>query len=158
MAKSQKGTQKTTPARELVSRPANRPSGAGHILVVKSGEELKKNIASRLEAMQADYQTVDFFWGNLGKDSDYSEAKEWKDHFGIVTKWELQEGVRNLQDYKAWMKRLTVLRDYFDPAKDYELTVDEVVDLLSGMRHEAQGLAPAMYPVVNPVQQPVPTG
>jgi hypothetical protein len=98
---------------------------------VKSGEDLREGIVPLLTAMKADYESIEFHWGKLMSDPTYFETKEYPGNTSLVVKWELQVGIRTLVDYKSRMKRLKTLIDHFKPGYDYELTLKEVVEILS---------------------------
>jgi len=117
--------------RPLVKRGLPPTAGAGNILVVKAGEEIRENVQSRLDAMKKDYETVEFHWNKLITDPTYNETKEYHPNSQLLAKWELLEGVKTLVDFKTRMKRLKVYVDHFQPGTDYELTVNDLVEILS---------------------------
>jgi hypothetical protein len=117
--------------RPLIARGLPAAPGAGNIFVVKQGEELRANLSDRLEAMKRDFEKVEFFWSKIIKDPTFSETREYPELSQLTAMWELREGVRNLQEFKGRMKRLKVQTDFFEVGKDYELTVNEVVEILS---------------------------
>jgi hypothetical protein len=130
-----KSTQKPkaarSPKRLLVARGLPAAPGVGNIFVVKRGEDLKANLTERLEAMKRDFEKVEFFWSKVIKDPQFSETREYPELSQLMAMWELREGVRNLQEYKGRMKRLKVQVDFFEDGKDYQLTMNEVVEILS---------------------------
>jgi hypothetical protein len=118
--------------RVLVKRGIPAASGASKIFVVKRGEDLRELLSTRYNLMQKDLETVEFFWNTLMKpEKDYSGTKEWPDHLALVNKWELHEGVKSIYDYRAKMRKIKVWLDHFQAGHDYELTVDEVVEIQS---------------------------
>ena len=117
--------------RKLVKRELPAAPGAGRIIVVKKGEDLRAGIQSRLDAMKADYETIEFFWTKIITSPDYASTREYPEHSQKASLWELREGVKNFQEYKTKMKRFKVLVDHFQEGFDYELTIDEVVEILS---------------------------
>ena len=120
-----------SPERKIVKRGLPPLLGSGNLVVIKKGEDLLTGLQDRLGVMKKDFETVEFFWSKVMKDPTYNETKEWPDHLAMVTKWELQEGVKNLAEYKAKMRRMETLIDHFQPGHDYELTVNEVVEISS---------------------------
>jgi hypothetical protein len=136
MSKPEAATQRPKAGRSrrriLVKRALPITPGASNILVVKSGKDIHAMLEPRYAAMMKDYETVEFFWNTLMQpQKEYSDSKEWAGHLALVNKWELQEGVKNVYDYRAKMRRLKVWMDHFNPSKDYELTVAEVVEMQS---------------------------
>ena len=136
MEKPANATQKPKAGRSrkrvLVKRGIPAVAGAGKIVVVKKGEDLRANLEARHGLMLKDLETIEFFWDTLMKpEKDYSGSKEWPEHLARVNKWELQEGVKSIYDYRAKMRKLKTWIDHFQPGRDYELTVDEVVEILS---------------------------
>jgi hypothetical protein len=136
MGKPASVTQKPKAARSrkriLVKRGIPAVAGAGKIVVVKRGEDLRSSLETRYNLMQNDIETVEFFWNTLMKpEKDYSGTKEWPEHLALVNKWELHEGVKTIYDYRAKMRKLKVWIDHFQAGHDYELTVDEVVEIQS---------------------------
>lgn len=120
-----------SPERPIVRRGLPATPGAGNLLVLKSGEELRENLLARLEAMKDAFETVKFYWEHILKDPDYNSTREYPEHSQHVAMWELRENVKDFAEYKSKMKRLKILADHFEPGKDYELTVDEAVEILS---------------------------
>jgi hypothetical protein len=134
--KASVGTQKPKAARSrrrvLVKRGIPPVAGASKIIVIKRGEDLLAGLKDRYALMQKDLETVEFFWNTLMKpEKDYSGSKEWPEHLALVNKWELHEGVKSIYDYRAKMRKLKVWIDHFQAGRDYELTVDEVVEIQS---------------------------
>jgi hypothetical protein len=118
--------------RTLVKRGIPAIAGAGKIFVVKRGEDLRSALETRYVLMQKDVEMVEFFWDTLMKpEKNYSETKEWPEHLAKINKWELQEGVKTVHDFRAKMRKLKVWIDHFQAGRDYELTVDEVVEIQS---------------------------
>lgn len=117
--------------RILVKRQVSPVAGAGNIIVVKSGEEIRAGLIPRYQAMEKDAQTVDFYWNRLVVDPNYNETKEYPLHTNIINKWMVQENVKVLPEFKARMTRLKILIDHFQPGHDYELSVDELVGILT---------------------------
>lgn len=128
-------TQKTqvepTPEREFVRRKIKNRLGAGNILIIKKGEDLRSNLKDRLQAMKDDFADMKFHAEKLLTDMTYNETKEYPGFAQREITWQLTEGVANFIEYKSKMKRLKLLIDHFQPGKDYELTVDEAVEILS---------------------------
>lgn len=125
-------TRKTSSKRRsLVKRGLPPMPGSDNLVVVKRGEDLSEALSARLGEMKKDFETVEFYWNKLVDDPTYNETREFPDHSRLVAKWELREGVRGFQEYKSRMKRLKTLIDHFQPGYDYELTVKEVVEILS---------------------------
>ena len=123
--------------RKLVKRSLKNRPGSGNLIVIKSGEELRQNLQSRLDAMKVDFEKIEFDAKKTiestykEKPISYSETKEYRAYGELMALWEIREGVGSYHDYRKKMKRLKILIDHFDPAKDYELTVDEAVEILS---------------------------
>lgn len=118
--------------RPLIKRGLPLSPGAGKIVVIKHGEDLRRLLEDRFALMQKDLETVEFFWDTLMKpEKQYSETKEWPEHLAMVNKWELQEGVKSIYDYRSKMRKLKIWIEHFQPGCDYELTVDEVVEIQS---------------------------
>lgn len=136
-----KTKQKTKPAepvstapkkpRELIKRQIPLVSGAGHIVVVKSGEDLRASLTPRYEAMARDLEKFEFYWDRIVTDSTYHETREFPDHNRMAKRWMALETVNTPQQYRARMKKLKTWLDYFKPGSDYELSVDEVVEIVA---------------------------
>lgn len=126
-------TPKTTSSkkRKFVARGLPPTPGVMNLLVVKRGEDLRVNLQSRLSAMQADFEKVEFFWSKMIKDRTFNETREYSEYGQVVMDWELREGVKDVTEYKNKMKRLKVLIDHFADGMDFELTVSEVAEVLS---------------------------
>ena len=129
-----------TENRTLVKREAENRPGSGNIVVVKSGEELLENLQPRLAAMKADWEKIEFDAVKTMEDGynprtvPYVESREFKEYAQLLGNWELKEGTQRGFDYFAYrakMRRLEVLVAHFKPGHDYELTVDEVVEILT---------------------------
>lgn len=129
--KKDKQPPKSSEPRVLVKRLVPPVAGSGNIVVVKSGEELLKNIAYRLGLMQRDQATVELFWDKIMTDTTYNETKEFPDHNKMVQRWELKEGVKLPGQFRAKMRRFEIFAAHFKPGHDYELTVDELVEILT---------------------------
>jgi hypothetical protein len=118
--------------RVLVRRLIAAAPGAGNIVVIKRGEDLRELLTTRYNLMQKDLETVEFFWNTLMKpEKDYSGTKEWPEHLNLVNKWELHEGVKSIYEYRAKMRKLKAWIDHFQSGSDYQLTVNEVVEIQS---------------------------
>jgi hypothetical protein len=123
--------------RKLVKRAIKNRPGSGNLIVVKSGEELRQNLQARLDSMKVDFEKIEFDAKKTiestykEKTIPYSETKEYREYGALMANWEIREGVGSYHDYRKKMKRLKILIDHFDPEKDYELTVDEAVEILS---------------------------
>lgn len=133
-----KSTQKTvqgktapppTKERTIVRRGTKPKRGSGNILVTKRGEDLRQELEARYSAMEADLKQVEFFWDKIMSDAQFSETREWNELRPILSKWEISENVKTIIDYRGKMRRLKTLIDHFKPGYDYELTVDEVVEI-----------------------------
>lgn len=138
MPKAGKSTQKPkaarslkAPKRALVKRILPPASGAGNLIVVKSGEDLRGNLEDRLNQMKRDYEKIEFYWSKMITSPTFGETKEFPELSNLASMWELREGVRNLHEYKTKMKKLKVMLDHFKAGNDYELTVDEATEIVS---------------------------
>lgn len=129
MPQTASDTRKT--ARKLVPRGLSPTPGIASMIVVRSGDDIHSNLVARLEEMKRDFKRVEFFWTKLLQDPNFHDSREFRDDGEIVRGWELQEGVKDLIDYKNKMKRLKVLLDHFRPGFNYELTVQEAVEVVS---------------------------
>jgi hypothetical protein len=123
-------TRKTV-RRKLVKRGLPPVSGVANMIVVRSGDEIHSNLHARLDEMKKSFEKVEFFWDHLINDTNFNDSKEYKEYGEVVRGWELREGVKDLIDFKGKMKRLKVLLDHFRPGFDYELTVQEAVEVVS---------------------------
>lgn len=122
-------TRKT--ARKLVPRGLPPTPGVANMIVIRSGDDIRGNLVARLEEMKRDFEKIEFFWTKLLQDSNFHDSREYHENGELVRKWELQEGVKDLIEYKNKMKRLKILIDHFRPGFDYELTVQEAVEVVS---------------------------
>jgi hypothetical protein len=105
--------------------------GAGNIVTVRRGEDLRASLETRISAMRADFERVEFYWDKTVNDPEYHASREYPGDSAIVKKWDLLENVRDLVEFRKKVKWLEVLREHFQPGRDYELTVNEVVEILS---------------------------
>lgn len=117
--------------RELVRRGTKNRPGAGNLLVIRSGEDLRGNLEGRLAAMKDDFERMEFHAKKTISDFTYNETKEYPDNLALEMTWKLRENIRDFMEYKAKMKRLKILIDHFQKDKNYQLTVDEVVEIFS---------------------------
>lgn len=124
-ARSRKGG----PRRPLMRRGLLPTPGADNLLVVKAGEDLRAGLEERLGAMKADFEKVEFFWSKTLSMPEFSQTREYTELAQMIGRWEMIEGVRDILQFKAKMKRLKTLLDLFQPGCDYELTVREVVEI-----------------------------
>lgn len=117
--------------RKLIRRGVESRPGAGNILVIRPGEFLRENVQERLNAMKADFESIEFHWTKIMTMPHYHETREYPKLVELSGKWQLKEGVKDLVEFRGKMKRLKVLVDHFQPGHDYELFVDEVVEILN---------------------------
>ena len=129
MPQAASATRKT--ARKLVPRGLPPTPGIANMIVVRSGDDIHSNLAARLEDMKKAFERVEFFWSHLVNDTNFHDSKEFREYGEVVRDWELREGVKDFIEYKNKMKRLKVLIDHFKPGFDYELTVQEAVEVVS---------------------------
>lgn len=130
MPRTGSGTPKTS-RRKLVPRGLPQTPGVANMIVIRSGDEINGHLSAELEAMKKDFVQVEFFWNHIVNDPNFNDSREYNEYGPIVRKWELDAGVKDLVDYKSRMKRLKVLLDHFRPGSDYELTVQEAVEVVS---------------------------
>jgi hypothetical protein len=81
--------------------------------------------------MKRDFEKMEFHAQKMLSDVEYHETKEYPELLAMEATWKMREGVGDFVEYKSKMKRLKLLIDHFQPGKDYELTVDEAVEILS---------------------------
>ena len=81
--------------------------------------------------MRTDFETIEFFWEKTMNDPEYSSSREYPGNMVIVKKWELKEGVKDLMEYRKRMKWIEALAVHFQPGRDYELTINEIMEILS---------------------------
>lgn len=121
----------------IVMRGVLPQLGAGNIFVVKSGEFLRQNLASRIKSMEEDYDKIKFheekgIESSFRPNSEpYSSSKEYVLYGEILQKWLLREGIGGFAEFRSKLNRLRTLFDHFQEGMNYELTVDEVVEILS---------------------------
>ena len=120
-----------TGRRKLVPRNLLPAPGIANLIVIRSGDEIRRNLSGRLADMMTDLEKVEFFWDKLIRKQDFHETREYHEYGDLARKWELQEGVKDLMEYRNKMNRFRVLLGHFHDGFDYELTVQEAVEVLS---------------------------
>ncbi len=111
MARQKKSTPKTAQTRsykkrKFVPRGTEPASGSGNIIVKKRGEDLRQELQIRYQAMKDDLKKVEFFWSKIMNDNHFSETREWGEIRPIIFRYELDENVKTIVDYRNKMRRL----------------------------------------------------